>query len=395
MILHDYLIIGGGLAADAAVAGIKSIMPDADIGIVSEESDPPYNRPPLSKGLWDGFPLKFIWRGTEKRGVTLHLDRKAIHLDPQTQSITDDQNTVYSYKKLLLATGGSVRKLPLDTDTIIYYRTLEDYRQLKQRTENRDRFAVIGGGFIGSELAAVLAKKSKKVIMLFPEEGILSRVLPQELSLYLNQVYKQHNIEVMTGVIVRSLVEDQAVILKLDDDRAIEVDGAVAGIGVEARVELAVEAELKVDHGIVVDKHLCTTDPHIYAAGDVARFYNPSLDKRIRLEHEDNAYMMGETAGKNMAGSSLVYHHLPSFYSQLFDNMYEAVGELDPRMETLTEWETPFQKGVVFYLNNQRVRGVLSWNAEGLMDAARQLIQQSESVDTCFLKEWAQRNINR
>jgi 3-phenylpropionate/trans-cinnamate dioxygenase ferredoxin reductase subunit len=154
---YTYLIIGGGMTVAAAVEGIRQADPNGSIGLIGAETHPPYKRPPLSKGLWKGKPLESIWLQSERHGVALHLGRTARSLDPRQKQVTDDQGTVYSYTKLLLATGGTPRHLPFGGDHIIYFRTLDDYQQLRALTEQGQRFAVIGGGFIGSEIAAALA----------------------------------------------------------------------------------------------------------------------------------------------------------------------------------------------------------------------------------------------
>ena len=133
-------------------------------------------------------------------------------------------------------------------------------------------------------------------------------------------------------------------------------------------------ADLEVEDGIVVDEFLRTRQPDIYAAGDVAAFYNPALGKRIRVEHEDNANTMGKLAGRSMAGQPEKYHHLPFFYSDMFELGYEAVGELDANLQTVADWQEPNQRGVIYYLDQQRVRGVLLWNVWNQVEAARQLI---------------------
>jgi len=139
-------------------------------------------------------------------------------------------------------------------------------------------------------------------------------------------------------------------------------------------VELAVSSGLKVENGIVVDEFLRTSEPEVYAAGDVANFFSPAFGRRLRVEHEDNANTMGRAAGAAMAGKASPYHHLPFFYSDLFDLGYEAVGELDPHLETVADWKEEHREGVVYYLREGRVRGVLLWNIWGQVDAARQLI---------------------
>ena len=158
--------------------------------------------------------------------------------------------------------------------------------------------------------------------------------------------------------------------------RAFEVDGVVAGIGIRPNTELAVQSGLDVENGIIVNEHLQTSAPDVFAAGDVANFHHSALEKRMRVEHEDNAIQMGRLAGRNMAGANESYTHIPMFYSDLFDLGYEAVGEINSKMETVADWHEPFQKGVIYYLNpsDQRVRGVLLWNVWDQVDNARALI---------------------
>ena len=160
-------------------------------------------------------------------------------------------------------------------------------------------------------------------------------------------------------------------------DREIVADAVVAGIGIQPNVELAQAAGLEVDNGIRVDRGLRTSHPDIYAAGDVANFYNPALDQRLRVEHEDNANTMGRLAGQAMAGRTVSYDHLPSFYSDLFELGFEAVGEVDARLETVADWKEPYREGVVYYLRDGRVRGVLLWNVWEQVDSARKLIAEA------------------
>ncbi len=372
---YKYLIIGGGMTADAAVQGIRSVDPVGEIGLFSAESDPPYNRPPLSKALWKGESVETIWRKTGNENATVHLGRTvtAIHLD--SKQVVDGQDKRYSWDKMLLATGGSPRRLPFGDDHIIYFRTLADYRRLRALTESGRRFAVIGGGFIGSEIAAALTLNQKKVVMLFPGKSIGNRVFPHDLSQFVSNFYREKGVEVLTGERVSGLeTRGGQLVVKTSSPREIVVDGVVAGIGIEPNVELAQAANLKLENGIVVDEFLRTSHPDIFAAGDVAAFYNPTLGKRIRVEHEDNANTMGRLAGRNMAGQSEPYNHLPSFYSDMFELGYEAVGELDSRLETFADWKQPNKEGVIYYLQNGRVRGVLLWNVWGQVDAARALI---------------------
>ena len=374
---YNYLVVGGGMTAGAAVSGIRQVDEKGTIGLISEENHPPYDRPPLSKGLWKGKPLENIWRKTKEEKVDLHLGRRVVSIDVEDKRLADGQGDEYSYDKLLLATGGSPRKLPFGEDRIVYYRTIDDYQQLKSAVGQGTRFAVIGGGFIGSEIAAALAMYHQDVVMLFPEEGIGARLFPADLSLFLNDYYQEKGVKVNAGVMIDGLeVQGEQVALKTIGGRDILADKIVAGIGLQPNLELAKVADLEFGDGIIVDEYLRTSQPDIFAAGDVASFYNPALDARLRVEHEDNANTMGLTAGKNMAGEKIAYHHLPFFYSDLFDLGYEAVGEVNSKLDIVEDWQEKFQKGVIYYLRDGRVRGVLLWNVWGQVDAARQLISQ-------------------
>ncbi|HZQ48541.1 MAG TPA: FAD-dependent oxidoreductase [Verrucomicrobiae bacterium] len=374
---YTYLIIGGGMTTDAATRGIREVDAGGTIGMIGQEPDAPYDRPPLTKGLWKGQQMDSIWRHTRDRRVELHLERRVESVDLEHKSVTDERRNIYTFDKLLLATGGTPRRLPFGGGQIIYYRTVEDYRRLRQLTEKHQRFAVIGGGFIGSEIAAALAMSQKEVVMLFPGKGIGGRQFPADLTEFLNQYYRLKGVEVLAGESVLGMDErGGGVVLKTQGGKEIMAEGVVAGLGIQPNIELARQAGLKTADGIEVDEFLRTSRPDVYAAGDVAEFYNPALGKRLRVEHEDNANAMGRQAGRNLAGKSEPYQHLPFFYSDLFDLGYEAVGELDARLETVADWKQPYREGVVYYLREGRVRGVLLWNLWGQVDHARQLIAE-------------------
>jgi 3-phenylpropionate/trans-cinnamate dioxygenase ferredoxin reductase component len=381
-----YLIIGGGMSGDAATEGIRELDATGTVGLIGAEPDPPYDRPPLSKKLWLGDPFESIWRQTASRNVELFLGRRVVSIAPANKTVTDDQGTEYRYDKLLLATGGSPRQLAsaapvgqsdFGNGLISYYRTVQDYRWLRQQTETKQRFAVIGGGFIGSEVAAALAMVKKQVVLVMPDQGICSRVFPAELSNFVTEFFRQKGVEVRSGETVTGLRESGGrLVLALKSGAELEADAVVAGIGITPDTTLARQAGLAIGNGIVVDELLRTTNPDIFAAGDVAEFYSPLLDKRVRLEHEDNANRAGKQAGRNMAGAGEPFHHLSLFYSDLFELGYEAVGEIDSRLETVVDWIEPFRKGVIFYMNNARVRGVMLWNVWKKVPAARKLIAQ-------------------
>jgi NADPH-dependent 2,4-dienoyl-CoA reductase/sulfur reductase-like enzyme len=379
---YPYLIVGGGMTADSAVRGIRELDPDGPIGLIGAEAEPPYSRPPLSKSLWKGEPMESVWLKTGEAGVDLHLGHRVTSLDLRAKRVFDDRGTEYGFDQLLLATGGTPRRLTFGGDAVIYFRTIDDYRQLRALADQGKTFAVIGGGFIGAEIAAALAMQGCTVTMLFPDEGIGARVFPPDLARFLVDYYRERKVNVLPGETVTGQVQHGAqVVLETKSGLRVTADAVVAGIGIAPNTDLAAAAGLVVENGIVVDEQLRTSDPSVFAAGDVARLERPGLGRSTRVEHEDNALAMGRAAGRAMAGDTSPYTHLSFFYSDLFDLGYEAVGELDPRGETVAEWKIPFREGVVYYLRDRRVRGVLLWNTRGQVEAARALIAQSGNYE--------------
>ncbi len=377
-----YLIVGGGMAADAATHGIREVDLDGEIVMIGNERVPPYNRPPLSKMLWYGEPLDRIWRKPEKEGFEVRLGRRITRLDPERREATDDHGDTYAFKTCLLATGGRPRRLPFGDDSIIYLRTLEDYRRLRTLSDVYERFAVIGGGFIGMEIAAALASRGRQVTLVSPQRVLGERLFPRDLAAHVTSTYARAGISLRMNTTATGLTaDDDGLVLHLHDaasglPASLTVDTVVAGIGIHPNVELAREAGLAVDDGILVDRFLRTTHPAVYAAGDAARFCCVALDRQIRVEHEDNANTMGYHAGRAMAGAVAPYDYIPFFSSSLFSLDYRVVGELDSRLQTVEDWIEPYTKGIVYYMDDGRVRGVLLWNVWRLVGDARTLIAE-------------------
>jgi NADPH-dependent 2,4-dienoyl-CoA reductase/sulfur reductase-like enzyme len=374
-----YLIVGGGMTADAAVKGIREHDADGSIALVGSEAHAPYKRPPLTKGLWSGGDEAKIWKNTADAGAELILGRRIVALDLKGQRATDDQGEVYAYEKLLLATGGTPRRLGGDDSDVIYYRTLDDFRKLKQISGGGAHVVVIGAGFIGSELAASLASAGAKVTMVFPEAGVTSRVLPDGLARFVTGYFREKGVEMLSEDTVASV---SGTTVQTGSGRTLESDAVVAGLGIVPNVELAEQAGLPADNGIVVDKYgRVDGRDDVFAAGDVANYPNLVLGGQFRVEHEDHANTHGRFVGANMAGANQPYDYLPFFYSDLFDLGYEAVGEVDARLATVETWEEPNRKGTIAYVDDAgRPRGFLLWNVWDKVDAARELIRAGEPV---------------
>jgi NADPH-dependent 2,4-dienoyl-CoA reductase/sulfur reductase-like enzyme len=365
---YTYLVVGGGMTGDAVCNGIRDVDPDGSLGLVGEEAFPPYKRPPLTKALWKGGDEEKIWRNVEEHGAEIVLGRRVVSLDLDVHTAVDDAGDEYAYERLVLATGGAPRRLGGGDDGVIYFRTLEDYRRVRALSDAGARFLVVGGGFIGSEIAAALRLQGRDVTMVFPDAGIGARTFTPALSRFVTDYYRDRGVDVRTDSVFES---------------AEGFDAVVAGLGIVPRVELGESAGLAVDDGIVVDEYgRVDGRDDVFAAGDVARFPMPALGTTGRVEHEDHANTHGRHVGANAAGAHEPYVHMPFFYSDLFDLGYEAVGELDGRRATVEVWLEPGRTGVVAYLGDGgRPRGFLLWNVWGKLDAARELIGAGDPVD--------------
>jgi 3-phenylpropionate/trans-cinnamate dioxygenase ferredoxin reductase component len=365
---YRYLVVGGGMTGDAVCAGIHDADPDGSIGLVGEETFPPYKRPPLTKGLWKNGDESKIWRKVEEHGADLVLGRRIVSIDPAAHTAVDDAGDEYAYERLVLATGGSPRRLGGDDADVIYFRTLEDYRRVRALSDAGSRFLVVGGGFIGSEIAAALRSQGREVTMVFPEEGIGWRTFPPALARFVADYYREQGVDVRAGGVFES---------------SEGFDAVVAGLGIVPRTELAESAGFRVDNGIVVDEYgRVEGQEDVFAAGDVANFPIPALGRNGRVEHEDHANTHGRVVGANAAGANERYEHLPFFYSDLFDLGYEAVGDLDSRQETVELWLEPNKKGIVAYVDAEsRPRGFLLWNVWDKVEPATELIRAAKPVD--------------
>jgi len=371
-----YLIVGAGMTGDMAAKGIRDHDSDGSITMIGADPHPPYKRPLLTKGLWQGAPEEKLWREPAE-GVELVTGRRIVSLDLDAHTATNDAGEDYHWEKLLLATGARPREIP-GADGVIWYRTLDDYHRLREVAAEGAHVVVIGGGFIGSEITAGLIGNGCRVTMVFPEPGVGFRLFPADLSASVTEYYREKGVEVLAGEMVSSASGDR---VETGSGGTLAADAVVAGLGVVPDVELAQAAGLEVEDGILVDEYgRALGHADVFAAGDVARFPVVALGTTMRIEHEDHANSHGRAVGANMAGADTPYDHLPFFYSDLFDLGYEAVGAVDSRLEAVEDWQEPYRKGVVTYVENGRPRGVLLWNVWDKLDAARELLVAGEGA---------------
>jgi 3-phenylpropionate/trans-cinnamate dioxygenase ferredoxin reductase component len=373
------------MTADAACRGIRDHDADGTIGMIAAEPHEPYARPPLSKALWTGKEESSVFRGTPELDVDLRSGRRVVALDLASRGATDDTGETHRYEKLLLATGGIPRRLPSGDDGVIYYRTLDDYRRLRALAGAGVRAAVVGGGFIGSEIAAALTMNGCDVTIVFPEPGIGARLFPAELSSFVNEYYREKGVTVLAEELIEEASPGS---VRTKEGTTIEADAIIAGLGIVPATDLAEAEGLEVDDGVLVDElGRAGGRDDVFAAGDVARFPVPALGGTRRVEHEDHANTHGRVVGANMAGANTPYDHLPFFYSDLFELGYEAVGDVDSQLDQVAEWAEPNRKGVVSYVDGDgRARGFLLWDVWGKVDSARELITSGTVVDAATLR---------
>ncbi|XP_071395726.1 apoptosis-inducing factor 1, mitochondrial isoform X5 [Centroberyx affinis] len=461
-----YLLIGGGTASFAAARSIRARDPGARVLIVTEEPDLPYMRPPLSKELWFSDDprvtdtLRFKqWNGKERSiyfqppsfyispeeldsakngGVAVLTGKKVVHMDVRGNKVQLNDDTEISYDKCLIATGGVPRNLQVIEragDEVMertsLFRKIEDFKALDKVSRNVQSITIIGGGFLGSELACALGRRSTEsgleVIQMFPERGNMGKVLPEYLSNWTTEKVKREGVKVVAEALVKAVTyKDDKVEIQLKDGRVVKTDHIVAAVGLEPSVDLAKSAGLEVDSdfgGYRVNAELQARS-NIWVAGDAACFYDIRLGRR-RVEHHDHAVVSGRLAGENMTGANKPYWHQSMFWSDLGPDVgYEAIGIVDSSLPTVgvfakaTAKDTPkaateksgtgirseseteavaispvasstpaptvehqkddYGKGVIFYLRDKVVVGIILWNVFNRMPIARKIIKDGE-----------------
>jgi len=381
---YKYIIVGGGQAGGSAVEGIREHDTDGSILMIASERWLPYERPLLSKKLWTGKKQinDVFLHDSEfynRNGVDIGMGEKAVKIDPAARTVTMEHGHEHNYEKLLLATGGIPRRLDIpggDLWGIYYYRYLEDYIRLRKDTLEDTTALVIGGGFIGSEVAAALNTLKANATMVFPEPYLVQRIFPEGLGRAMQDMYAGRGVRILAGDIPVSIERvGGKYVTTTKNGQRLESDILLVGAGILPSVDLAQNAGLEVNNGIMVNEFCQSSNPDIYAAGDNASFPYLALGERMRVEHWDHALNQGRYAGMNMAGADARYDYMPYFWSDLFDFGYEAVGDISSRLDTIADWEIENDTGALYYLKDGRVRGVMTCNIYGRMDDARELIR--------------------
>lgn len=386
-----YLIVGGGVAGYNAAVSIRQIDKEGSLAIVSEESHLPYDRTVLSKGYLEGrikkesiFFKKIDFY--EKNSIKLFLNKRVTELDASNKIVKTEDGEVIEFDKLLLATGGKARKLKIEGSelkNVFYLRSLDDCEKIKEAMINAKSAVIIGGGFIGCEVASVFASKGITTTILELTQHLMSRVLDEEMSMFIEDFLRSKGIRILTNTSAKRIIGNhRARAVETSDGEVIDADIVIVGIGISPNVELAEKAGIKIENGIVVDEYLETNVKDIFAAGDVAYFYSPIFKRHLRVEHYDLASKHGRIAGKNMAGNRSPFNELPYFFSHMAELSIYVYGEMNNKYLSIRRGGLDLKNGFLkFYLEDNIINAVLSVNTFREIDVAKELIKSRKQIE--------------
>lgn len=396
--METFAIVGGGLAAAKAVEELRERGFGGQIVVAAAEQHLPYERPPLSKGyllgqeeLEKAFVHDAHWY--DDHAVDLRLGSEATGIDLDAHSVATDRGPV-RYERLLIATGSRPRHLSMADDSgapVAYLRTIEDSQRLKAAFRPGARVVIVGGGWIGLEVAAAARIAGAEVTVLESLELPLVRVLGREVAEVFSGLHQERGVDVRTNVSVTSVTADGGgAVVTLGDDASFVADLLVVGVGVAPDTALAEAAGLKTDNGIVVDEFLRASHPDVFAAGDVARAFHPLLGRSIRVEHWDNAIEQGRAAAANMLDAHEPYVRLPYFFTDQYDLGIEYVGNVGPDGydEVVLRGDVPGRQFTAFWIKGERVLAGMHANDWDAIEPIKHIVQ-SGSVDLSRLRDSA------
>ena len=376
------VIIGAGHAAGQAAASLRQAKFEGPVTIIGDETHIPYQRPPLSKQYLAGTqPADKVYLRAEKfyadKDIQLMLDTRATQIDPSTKTINLDNGETIAYEKLLISTGSRPRRLSIvgsDLNGIHYLRTMDDVAGIRADVKPDANLVIVGGGYIGLEVAAVGIELGMNVHVLEMEERILQRVTTPEMSAYYHKLHSDRGVHIHTQTGVTGFAGNGSVEKVLCGDRSFDADIVIVGIGIIPNIEIAEEAGIHCDNGIVVDDHCRTSDPDIYAAGDCTNHPNPLMNKRLRLESVPNAMDQARVSTANMLGDDKVYAAIPWFWSDQYELKLQMVGFSADGDSQVLRGDMDSHQFAIFYLKDGKVVAADAVNSPKEFMLCKQLI---------------------
>ncbi|MER7767381.1 FAD-dependent oxidoreductase [Kitasatospora sp. NPDC096140] len=394
------VIVGASLGGAKAAEALREAGYEGGVVLIGEEHERPYERPPLSKGYLLGkTPREKIYvhppQWYAEHDITLRLGTAVAAIDPAGHTVTLADDGRVEYAKLLLTTGSVPRRLPVpgaDQDGVLYLRRVDDSDRIKAALRPGARIVVIGAGWIGLEVAAAARESGAEVTVLEALELPLLRVLGREVAQVFADLHRDHGVDLRLGVKVAELTGDGTTVsgVKLADGTTVAADAVVVGIGIAPAAGLAEAAGLEVDNGIKTDRQLRTSDPDVYAAGDVANAYHPLFDRHIRVEHWANALNQPQTAARALLGQpDAVYDRIPYFFSDQYDLGMEYVGYVEPDGydRVVFRGDPAAREFIAFWLSGGRVLAGMNVNVWDVTDPIRELVRSGRVVDADALAD--------
>jgi 3-phenylpropionate/trans-cinnamate dioxygenase ferredoxin reductase component len=389
-----YVLVGGGVAAASAASHLRRRGFDGEIVLVGAELELPYERPPLSKAFLAGTADFGELRAREpvwyaEHEVELRLGTRVDSIHPHERSVKLSTGELLGYDALVLATGLRPRTLPgFDGERVHYLRTAADAKRLRADLAGSQRLVVLGGGFVGCEVAATAAGLGKQVTVFEPAGTPLERALGPAIASVLTEIHREHGVEVRAGEYAVSLARTRdGVLLTTNLGQRVECDLVLVSVGSEPNVELAVQAGLAAGNGIVVDQCGRTTAPAVYAIGDVATQYHPVYRKRIRVEHHDNALRQGANAAAALTGTDEGHADTYWFWSDQYEHSLQAAGRTDDLDALVIRGSLAERSFSAFSLAGHRIQGVISLNRPGDVLAVRRLLFEPHQVTADQLRD--------
>jgi 3-phenylpropionate/trans-cinnamate dioxygenase ferredoxin reductase subunit len=394
MATNTHVIVGASLAGASAAAALRKEGFDGRIVLIGEERERPYERPELSKSYLRGEPGKDLHVHREgfydEHGIELVTGRSvdAIDVAKREVHVGDD---VIGFDHLLLTTGATPRRLEVpgsDLEGIVTLRTMDDADRIREEAEAADAIAIIGGGWIGSEVAASLRQLGHEVSLVLPTVNPLEHVLGVEVGGMYRRAHEEHGVTIVAGATATGFEGDSRVAaVRTADGRAVPANLVVVGIGATPRVELAEGAGLAVDNGVLVDEYLETSVAGIFAAGDVANAVHPHYGRRLRVEHWDNAKRQGRVAAANMLGGAQPYERIPYFYSDQYDIGMEYTGLASADDQVVFRGDRERREFIAFWLRAGKVVAGMNVNVWDVAPVIERLVSSGARVDVADLSD--------